>query len=67
MKSKLEQYLTPAQAAARLAIHISTFWELVRDGKIQPVHKLGHRSTRIPESALIRFMESCRVDAGWNK
>lgn len=59
-----EQQLTPAQAAARLGVDVSTVFRLIKGGRISPVYKLGHSSTRVPESALVRYLESCRVDTG---
>ena len=47
--------LTVAETAERLGVGTRQVWELLRAGKL-PRRKLGSRTTRIPESALVAFV-----------
>jgi len=50
--------LTVPEAAAKLGISRSSFYELIRGKKLEIV-KIG-RSTRIPESDIVSFVERLR-------
>lgn len=64
----LEEQLSPDEVARRLGVSVSTVWAYVRQyretkGKdgIGPARKLSHRVTRIPASAVNRFLEGREV------
>ena len=57
-----ERLLSPTATAERLSVSLATVWRLVRNGKLTPIYHLGARVTRIPESALARYLEGCKVD-----
>jgi excisionase family DNA binding protein len=57
----LEEQLSPSEVAERLRVDESTIWRWIAAKKIAPVHKLGHRITRIPASAVNRFLEAQTV------
>ena len=67
-KKKLEQQYTYKEVAAFLKVSVMTIRRLVdkgqrtagRDG-ISPVHILGHRSYRIPESAVTQYLERSQI------
>lgn len=50
-----EEYLTPAECATRLKLHVGTVRRLIRDG-VLPGKKLGQGRWRIPENVLDAFM-----------
>lgn len=54
-------HVRPKVCAQALGIAISTFWRLVRDGKIK-THKLTRRTTTVRVSDLRAFMNS-RVES----
>lgn len=61
----LEEHLSPEQVAERLNVSLSTVRRLIRSGRtasssragIWPVVRIG-ACTRIPASAVLRFLES---------
>lgn len=52
----VEEQLSVPQVAERLGVEQSTVWRWIAAGKIKPVRKLGHRITRVPASAVNRFL-----------
>lgn len=60
--SRAEQQLTIPEVAQRLAVDVSTVWRWIRQGRISPVTRLSAKATRVPESALARFLESRSVE-----
>lgn len=57
----VEPQLSPEEVAQRLGVSLSSVWRWIEKGKIAPVRKLGHRITRIPASAVNRFLEGQTV------
>jgi excisionase family DNA binding protein len=57
----LEEQLSVAQVAERLGVDESTVWRWIAKGKIAPVRKLGRRITRVPASAVNRFLQERTV------
>ena len=60
----VEQMYSPAEAAKLLGVGRSMLFELLRRGQrsqgsdgIHPVYRLGRRCTRIPATAINRFLE----------
>jgi excisionase family DNA binding protein len=62
MKATLEQHYRPEAAAARLGLAVKTLYKLVAAGEIRPVVKPSRRVLLIPESALVRWVDSHRVE-----
>lgn len=58
---KLEQQLSPRQVARRLGVDESTVLRWIKAGQLKPVRKLGRRITRIPASAVNRFLQERTV------
>ena len=58
--SQFEQHYSVQGAARLLALSVPTVWRALRDRKIRPSVKIG-RLTRIPASALERFVEERAV------
>ncbi len=52
---KLDRYLTTAQVAERLQLSLREVRRLREEDKL-PFIKLGHRSVRIAESQLLRYL-----------
>jgi len=62
MKSEsLGQMLSPEEVARRLEVSRSTVWRLLRQGKIGPAARLGHRTTRIPERSVAAYVAASLV------
>jgi excisionase family DNA binding protein len=62
-----EQHYTPAEVAERLAISESTVLRACRDNKLKSFVVPGGRARRIPESAVLAWLEqgsSRRVAGG---
>jgi excisionase family DNA binding protein len=57
----VEEQLSVDEVADRLGVDPSTVWRWISDGKIAPVRKLGRRITRVPASAVNRFLEARTV------
>lgn len=55
-RKQLEEQLSVAEVASRIGVDESTVWRWIRQGKIKPVRKLGRRITRVPASAVNRFL-----------
>ncbi len=60
-KHELEEQLSAAQVGEWLHVDESTVWRWIRARKIWPVYKLGRRITRIPASAVERFLAGQQV------
>lgn len=65
---QVEEQLSPEVVAERLGVNVSTVWRWVKlwntsEGKegLGPVRKLGRRITRIPASAVNKFLEQRTV------
>jgi excisionase family DNA binding protein len=54
----VEEQYSFTQAAQRLGVSRQTIWLLVKRGEIYPVRRWGHRTVRIPASAINRFLEA---------
>jgi excisionase family DNA binding protein len=52
----VEEQYSAAQVAKLCGVDESTVWRWIGAGKIKPVRKLGRRITRIPASAVNRFL-----------
>lgn len=68
VKRQLEEHLSVAEIAERLGVDESTVWREIRTFKeskgaqgIGPTFKLGHRITRVPASAVNRWLEAHTV------
>lgn len=57
----VEEQLSVPQVAERLGVSAWTVWRWISQGKIAPVRKLGRRITRVPASAVNRFLEARTV------
>lgn len=53
---QIEQHYTVAQVAGLLGVDPATIWRRVRTGEIRPVVRLGHRTVRLPASAVARWI-----------
>jgi len=65
---KLEEQYKPDEVAQLLGLSRSQVFNLIRLGRdtagkagIHPVYKLSYRVTRIPASAVNRYLEACAV------
>ncbi len=56
-----EDHDSPSAVAARLEDYRSSIWRWIPSGALGPILKLGPRTIRTPESALLRFLEDRRV------
>jgi excisionase family DNA binding protein len=54
----VEEHLRLAEASARTKIGKSTLRREIKEGRLKPVVKLGHRTVLIPASSLNRFLEA---------
>lgn len=54
--------LTKDEAAKWLGFSVDTLDEIIRQGKI-PIYRLGKRLVRVHREDLVRYVESCRVEA----
>lgn len=57
----VEEQLSAAEVATRLGVSERQVWRWIRNGKLAPVRKLGRCITRIPASAVNRFLEKRTV------
>lgn len=55
--SKLGNYLTAQEVAARLALHPKTVLAMVADGRLPGAVRLGHRIVRIPERSVMALLD----------
>ena len=55
----VEQHYTVKQVAALAGIEASTVWRRIRRGEIRPIVKLGHRTVRVPATAVNRWLKGC--------
>ena len=60
-RAPAEMHLSPSDVATRLGVDRSSVFRWINSGQLGPVVKLGRRTLRIPESALLRFLEQRRV------
>jgi len=58
---ELEQEFSFAQVAKKLNVNKSTVRRWISLGRIKPVRCYGHRTKRIPASALTAFLEARTV------
>ena len=61
MGRELEHHYDLETVAQRLGLGKSTVRALIRTKKIAPVQKLGHRTVRIPQSAMDRYLKLTAV------
>jgi len=54
----LEEQFTVPQLAERLTVDESTVWRWINKGHLKPVYRLGRRVTRVPASAVNRFLSA---------
>lgn len=59
----LEEQFTVPQLAERLSVDDSTVWRWISAGEFKPVYRLGRRVTRIPASAVNRFLAKRNIMA----
>ena len=57
----LQQHYELETVAQRLGIGKSTVRAEIRAGRIAPVQKLGHRTIRIPQTAIDRYLKLTQV------
>ena len=61
-KNVVEEIFTVPQLAERLSLDVSTVWRMIGRGEFHPVYRLtGRRSTRIPASAVNKFLATRTV------
>lgn len=55
--TRLAQYLTPEEVAARLGLHRKTVLGMVNAGRLPGCVRLGPKVIRIPEAAVIQLLQ----------